>query len=119
MSRQVDYASASPSSVAADLGATFAQVRLAHNLTQVALAKRAGVSAGTVKRLESGRGATLDTVIRLMQALGLSSHLETLLPDPEIQPVQLAASGGRRRQRASRGTHTEPVGWTWDEDLIP
>lgn len=119
MGRYVEYATASSSQVATDIGRTFAEIRLARNLTQVALAKQAGVSAGTVKRLESGQGATLDSLIRLLQALGLSRHLEAMLPNPEIQPVQLAANAGRRRRRASRGSPNSPAPWSWDENRTP
>lgn len=119
MTREIDYAVASSSQVSADIGFTLARIRLSRNLLQVELAKQAGVSERTVKRLEAGKGATLDTFIRLMQALGLSNLLEVLLPNPEIQPVQTAARGGQPRQRARGVTIATHEPWSWDEELAP
>ncbi len=53
------------------------QLRLKRNLSQIALAKRAGVSRAYLSRLESGaRGqsgrTSIDVVRRLAKALGVS-----------------------------------------------
>ena len=48
-------------------------VRRSKRLTQAEVAKRAGVPLRTYQRLESGdRGSKLDTLLRTVDALGLS-----------------------------------------------
>jgi transcriptional regulator with XRE-family HTH domain len=105
--------------VTADLGATLARIRLANNITQQALATRAGVAVRTLRRLEAGHGGTLDTLIRLMQALRLENHLQGLLPDPGIRPVERLELGGRERQRARALPPSAQKPWTWDEEQVP
>lgn len=120
MALKIDYKTASPDRVAASLGSTLAQLRLARNVTQQELAKRAGVSERTIKRFESGEGASLDTLIRLLQALELASRLEALLPDPGIQPAQRLKHGQHERRRArTGGKSARRKPWTWDEEQTP
>lgn len=94
-------------------------VRLEANITQAELASKAGVSLITVKRAESAKGnITLMTLIALLRALGRLDHLDNFLPLPALSPLQLKASGGRRRQRASgRDDVNEPdAGWKWGDE---
>ncbi len=53
------------------LGRDLATWRKLRALTVVEVADRAGVSPDTVFRLEKGRGATLDTFLRVARALGV------------------------------------------------
>lgn len=120
MTRPIDYKVASPEQVAGEIGHTLARLRLARNQTQRDLAASAGISERTLKRFEAGEGATLDTLIRLMQALDLSQHLAALLPDPKVQPEARLGRGERERQRA-RPARDEEKGlpWSWDEEQTP
>ncbi len=119
MASKLDYITATPEQIAADLGATLARIRLANNITQQGLAKKAGVAVRTLRRLEAGHGGTLDSLIRLMQALRLENHLEDLLPNPGIRPVERLELGGRERQRARTLAPTAQKPWTWDEEQAP
>jgi hypothetical protein len=55
-----------------------------------------------VKRLESGQGATVTSLIRVLRALGRSEWLGTLTPPVSISPLQMLKTKSPR-QRASRG----------------
>lgn len=95
--------------------------RLNENVTQADLAEAAGVSLMTVKRAESGKAnTTLLTFVALLRALGRVDQLELLLPGPAVRPMELAASGGQRRQRASgqrsEPEHDEPDDWIWGDE---
>lgn len=118
MTPNLDYKIATPEQIAADLGKTLARIRLSRNITQQNLAQRAGLSDRTLKRIEGGEGASLDTLIRLMQALGLHEHLATLLPDPGLQPMEKVERRGRERQRA-RPRPEPKTPWRWDEKETP
>lgn len=121
MTSRVDYSLASVEQLAHDIGERLSRIRLGRNLTQQALAAQAGISTRTLRRLEAGEGATLDTLIRVVRGLGLESHLEALLPDPGIQPVERLARGGHERKRARAPVPVvgPEVPWTWGEDETP
>ena len=84
----------------------------------VELAEQAGVSRSTLSRLADGKPISLDSFVRVMQALGLSDHLAALLPDPSVRPVERVRFDGGERQRAGRKSAATPAQWTWgDEDV--
>lgn len=103
--------------VAQSLGARLSDVRLSQNRTQEQVAAEAGISRGTLVRLEQGNGASLDTFIRVMMALRLHEHLEQLLPDPSLRPLDRVRLSGKERQRA-RPRKQDPgdTPWTWGTD---
>ncbi|MES2089878.1 MAG: helix-turn-helix domain-containing protein [Pseudomonadota bacterium] len=65
------------------------------------LAQQASVSTSALKNLESGRGATLTTLVRVLRALGREGWINTLKPSPVINPLLVSASGSQR-QRAPK-----------------
>lgn len=102
------------------LGERLAQLRLARNLTQAALAREAGTSASSIKRLEAGANASLDTLLRVLKVLGLEGHLLASLPAPGVRPVDRARLSGRERRRASTPAETpKATDWAWGEEDTP
>ncbi len=67
-----------PSEISQILGERLKMQRLTLNLTQAALADKAGTGISTVARIESGQGGTLDNIIRLAMALGMVNHFSEL-----------------------------------------
>jgi len=57
------------------IGEDLATWRKLRALTVAEVADRAGVTPSTVVRLENGRGATLDTLLRVARALGVLESL--------------------------------------------
>lgn len=86
-----------------ELGAQVRRARLALDLTQEELARRANVSLGAVKGLERGDGSTLKTFVRVARALGKQDWLAKLEPEPELGPFDLLQlrEGRKAPQRAS------------------
>ena len=72
----------------AALGAQLRALRLRDNVDQQELAARAGVALNAVKNLESGRGATVTSLVRVARALGRADWLETLAPPVSISPLR-------------------------------
>ncbi len=104
----------SPQALATDLGSKIKRLRLARNITQTKLARTAGVSERTLRRLESGNGATLDTLVRVLSALKLEQNLELLVPDPRIRPIERIRTGGNERQRSRSVKTNQPAKqWQW------
>lgn len=121
MANNIDYKVATPEQIITALGETLAQIRLSRNITQGELAIKAGISPRTLSRLETGEKASMDTFVRLMQALNLEGHLANLLPDPGIQPVQLLEGKGleRKRVRSRSANKDKDQTWHWDEETTP
>ncbi len=108
----------SDEAVLKELGGRLAGARIEHNLTQAALAEKAGVSKRTVERLESGEVATqLSGFLRVCRSLGLLERFETLLPEPVPGPMAQLKQAGRKRQRATgkKTAQDKTKKWTWGE----
>ncbi len=91
-----------------NLGTRIQQYRLKLNISQADLADKVGLARKTITNLETGRGATLETLISVLNGLGLDPAIERLVP---VIPQNGNGSNGdhhpprrrarRRFQRAS------------------
>ena len=86
------------------LGEQFRAMRIRAGVEQVVLAERADVSTGAIKNLESGKGSSLKTLIKIVRCLGRTDWLESLAPQVSVSPMQMLAAARRTapRQRVSR-----------------
>lgn len=84
-----------------ELGRQIRALRLRQNLDQRQLAERAGIALNAVKNLESGKGATLRSLVQALRVLNRVEWLRALAPAVSISPVHMLESKGPRR-RASR-----------------
>ena len=75
-----------PSEISDILGNRLKARRLSLNLTQSAVAEKAGIGISTVARIESSQGGTLDNVIRLAIALGMINHFSELF---DVAPADI------------------------------
>jgi putative transcriptional regulator len=115
MTQKRDFAIASSDTVINALFQQIEQIRLSRNISQAALAKEAGVSRSTITRLASGENISVDSFVRVMQALGLADHLAALLPNQNIRPVERIRLEGAERRRAS--PKRKAAGdWTWGDE---
>ena len=114
MTHYIDLESASAERVAGALCERLEEIRLSQNISQAELAKQAGVSRSTVTRMADGKNVSLDSFIRVMQALGLSDHLAALLPNPDVRPVERVKFAGGQRRRAS-GKRKKGDVWAWGD----
>lgn len=85
-----------------ELGQRLRQQRLNRNLSQVELARMAGIHPNALRHLENGGDTTLGSLLRLLRALRLLGGFEQLLPAPQASPVALAQAAGHLRLRAGR-----------------
>ncbi len=67
--------------------------RITKKLDQQGLADLAQVSIGAVKNLEGGKGSSLDTLIKVIRALGRTDWLETLAPTITVSPLMALKNG--------------------------
>lgn len=105
-------------SVLSELGERGRQVRIGMNLTQAELAKNAGVAQRTIERFEAGNSVQLDTLVRILRALRLSTNLDQLLPEASVRPIQLAGYGEKVRRRSFKRRPVSPKrrSWTWGDE---
>lgn len=80
------------------LGQHVRAIRLLQNIDQRELAERAGVGQTALKNLEHGRGARVETLIRVLRALDRVDWIDTLAPAVTISPLQLLKSTAKRQR---------------------
>lgn len=115
MTHNIDFTIASSDAIISALFERIEEIRLSRNISQATLAKEAGVSRSTITRLARGQSTSVDSFVRIMQALGLADHLAALLPNPNVRPVERIRLDGTERRRAS--SKRKAAGdWTWGDD---
>ena len=70
-------------------------------MTQDELAARAGVSVRALRNLEANGQATLETFLKVTQALGRATDLDSIL-EVKVQSIREMELASRVRQRAPR-----------------
>ena len=73
---------------AALIGASIKEARKAQNLTQKELGERVGVQTAQISKIESGRNLTIATIVKVLNALGLSANFAI----QGLTPVRLGVS---------------------------
>ena len=91
---------ATTSEILGELGSRIRRYRLQQNRTIAEVAELSGLSRVTVERAERGAHPTLESVIRILRALGRVESLDAFLPPPLVSPLELAQMSGRERKRA-------------------
>ncbi|SFR34062.1 Helix-turn-helix [Robiginitalea myxolifaciens] len=107
------FTSLSDAQILKELTSRLRQRRLNLNMTQEQVAERSGLHIQTIKNLESGRNASLQTVIQILRVYGDLEGLDQFLPDPGLSPIQLLQLKGKERERASGNTSEGTAESNW------
>lgn len=91
----------SAAEIVEEIGAAAKQRRLALGRGQHEVAQAAGVSRATLVRLEAGRGASLEAVVRIASALGAEHAFARLFPPVDARSIE-DLQQPRARKRAPR-----------------
>lgn len=87
-----------------EIGRQIRELRLRQNIDQQRLAEQAGIALNVVKRLESGKGTTVRSLIKVLRILGREEWLNTIAPVVSISPLQmLKEKPVRQRASGNRG----------------
>lgn len=100
----LDFTFASHEEVCRELGARLKRQRLAQSLSQQELAGRAGVAVGTVKNLEGKGQSSLESLVRIVTALGLVDELSKLFALKVVSIAAMEKAQMAERKRAPRKT---------------
>jgi transcriptional regulator with XRE-family HTH domain len=77
--------------------------RIRAALTQSSLARRSGVSTGTVGNLEAGTGGSLRSLVKVTRALGAEEWMQQLAPmAPVVDPMAILLDRERRAAQRTR-----------------
>jgi len=98
----LDFNFANHVEVRLELGQRLRAQRMLLDLSQLELAQRAGLSKGTVSNLESAGQGTLESLVRVVQALGLVHELQELFIPKPVTIAHLQAVEQPMRKRVSR-----------------
>lgn len=103
--------------VLAELGQRLARTRLSRNISQAELATEAGVAKTTVERLERGDGIQLESLIRILRALGQLDRLDVVISESLPSPIERLDNRGKERRRArdNRSGESRRGAWTWGD----
>jgi transcriptional regulator with XRE-family HTH domain len=88
------------------LGERLRRLRLNRNLDQRSTAEKAGISEKALRNLETGRGSTVETLLRVLKALECLQGFDTLAPEVSVNPLDLLRQprAARRARRATRSS---------------
>jgi transcriptional regulator with XRE-family HTH domain len=101
----LEFSLATEKEIHAELAGRLRRQRLAKGLTLADLAKRAGMGANTLQRMETGADCTLANFIRAVQALGLSTEIQELFTLKTLSIAQMERQAKQAtRVRAPRKT---------------
>jgi transcriptional regulator with XRE-family HTH domain len=99
-----DTAFRSANELQIDLGKRMRQLRLSRNLDQRTTAEKAGIAERALRNLETGRGSSVQTLLRTLKALDYTQGIEMLAPDATVNPLALLRTAKPlQRVRRPRG----------------
>lgn len=78
-----------PEELQTTLGERLRRLRLNRNLDQRTTAEKAGISEKALRNLETGRGSTVETLLRVLKALEYLQGIEMLAPEISVNPLDL------------------------------
>lgn len=117
MTHKIDFSVASSEAIEDALSERIEALRLQQNITQSHLAREAGVSRSTITRLaQQGKGISLDSFIRILQALQLQHNLESLLPNTGLTPLEKLQRENQPARQRARAKKQDQKKWTWEDD---
>ncbi len=92
-----------------EIGRQLRALRLQKNIDQKRLAEMSGIALNAVKRLESGRGTTLKSLIKVLRSLEREDWLASLMPQISVSPMQMLKNRKPERGRVSRARRLSDV----------
>jgi transcriptional regulator with XRE-family HTH domain len=96
-----------PQELQTELGKRLRELRLQRNLDKRATAEKAGIAEKSLRNLETGRGSSVETLLRTLKALDYLEGIEMLAPKPSVNPLALLRTA-KPRSRARHRRREKP-----------
>ncbi|MEQ8749369.1 helix-turn-helix domain-containing protein [Marinicaulis aureus] len=97
-----------------ELGERLARIRKQQGLAQTGLAEEAGIGVATLRRIEGGQDSQLESWLKILKALNMTSAVEALLPENFNSPMAEARGASRKRSKLSEGS----AGIVWGDETL-
>lgn len=132
------YSAQTDESALALLGKRMAAFRVRNNWTQAKLAQTAGVSKGTVERIERGDSVQILNLVKVLRACDMLDTFLGIFPDDSPSPMQILQMGKIKPRQRAGSPHKKTSGqniisdtdanysatpnsgkkkpWVWEED---
>jgi len=132
------YSAQTDESTLALLGKRMAAFRVRNNWTQAKLAQMAGVSKGTVERIERGDSVQILNLVKVLRACDMLDTFLGIFPDDSPSPMQILQMGKIKPRQRAGSPHKKNSGanvifdtganysatpnsgkkkpWVWEED---
>jgi len=95
-----------------ELGRRLGRVRKQQGYSQEQLAREAGIGVATLRRIEGGNDSQLESWLKLLKALQMTSSIDTLLPENFKSPMAEVLA-----QNKSRGKKSARQGIIWEDEV--
>jgi len=95
----MDWNSLSNAGIVLEIGNRLKNYRLKKKLSQRELAERAGISIFTVSQIEHGKSVSVVLLVSVLRVLRLLDHLELLLPEIGLSPIEIMKLKGKVPKR--------------------
>ncbi len=92
------------------LGSSLKALRLQKNLDRKTLCEQAGISLNALRHLETGQGAAVKTLIRVVRALDRQDWLSAVAPTASINPLHMVHDNAVRQRGRPRRLASERHG---------
>jgi transcriptional regulator with XRE-family HTH domain len=80
------------------IGGQIKSARLRKGMTQAEVAARIYVTTPTISRLESGKGSSLATFIKVVKVLGEDKWFDSFAPVVTVSPIAMKNTGKRKER---------------------
>ena len=98
-----------------ELGKRIKTYRIMKEMSQQDLENLTGVSKRSISRLELGESVQLDTLFKILIALGLADNIEMLVPDQTKRPSYYLDQSDNRPKRVRKKTEKKNFRWGDEE----
>ncbi len=101
-----------------EIGHRLSRRRVELALTQVDLAREAGVAKRTLERVEAGESTQTTNLIRILRSLNLLDAVTAAIPESGPRPMDLLQLKGKERQRVSakKNVQQPQSRWSWGDE---
>ena len=100
-----------------ELSRRFKQYRIDFPISQKELSERSGVSLRSIQYFEGGKGIQLESLIKLLMALGLDLNLDMLIPDVDKRPsAYLTREKKQERKRVGHKKNVNSKEFRWGDE---